>query len=807
MKRITMRLLAILLVASAAGSGAPAAEKRKPTTRPATAAPATRPAASTAPATRPAKTDNEDVIPKALLDAARNSFVVVQVWYKKDTTDSPDVQERDWRIRQIYEDCIDKKRPEERVGIVLDGAGDVLVADDGVEDRFIDRIVVQDISGAAFPAKRDRLLFDAPGVVLKVDAEGARKLKPLKFADLKDQGLNTRILQAILTKSDDKWRLSARPVYSSVDFAPGAVGNVFYGADTVMHRYSEYDASPVILSDPDGSPVGCALASFMDLRQSECKWRGADLLSARGMSWSQFAAAQEKVRKQWIDAVQEVVLTLRQGTGGEEDYGQPRSRFTGSGGGAEGREFNAYGVAIGPQEILVPLALTREIAGTIDKIYVKFSPTDRRRAEFVGAYKDFGAFVVRLQKDKLPAHVQPAKDDPPAMKPFLVVNPRKRFGSKYVDLTSNRVFGKTRGYAGKYHWYPARSISPGEFLADFEGNLAGIYMKQRLENEEERQIERTDRYSGSEQQNRVFTISEIREDLADPNAHMDKEIAVKTRTEAKRRPWFGVEYVGMTSDLAEHFKVEKPTKDGELGFVVNAVYPDSPAAKAGIRVGDILLRVEAPGLPNPIELASRLTGEGGDYRSSRRFGGGTGEDETEEEMGPVEPTWKSRRNFLTFALDKIKIGRKITVTYYRHDGKGKGEGETLKLDYTIEQAPPDFDSAPKWKNRKVGLTVKDMTYEVRHALGLRNDDPGVIVANIEPGSAARVAKIYPNEIVTRLNDEPLKSARQMRDLIAKAHKAGQQKVRLAILRLGKTRFADLAVGSYDPADDEGLDED
>jgi hypothetical protein len=758
--------------------------------------------ATSAPTTRGA---DDEAIPKVLLDAARNSFVVVQVWYQKDTSDLADIHDRDWRIRRLYDEYIDKKRPEERVGVVLNADGDILAADDGIEDRFIEKIVVQDISGAAFPAKRSRLLLDSPGALLKVDAAAARKLKPLEFADLKDSGLSTRLLQAMLIRADDQWHIQVRPVTPAVRYAPGTVDNVFYGAHSIIRRRPDEENSPAILADANGTPVGCAAAPFMDLRQKECIWRGADLLKAEGLNWSDWTAVQERIRKQWIDATREIVITLRQSGAGEEEYGPPRSRY-GAPSGAEGREVSLYGVAISPEHILVPAALNREVAAAIDKITVKFSATDRRKAEFVGAYKGFGAFVVRLPGDKLPAYVKPARQDLPFMKPFLAAGTRKRFGDKYIDLTANRLFGKTRGYEGKFNWYAARDMAPGSFLVDFEGNLAGLYVRERFENEEERQIGRTDRYGSSEQQNRIFAISEIREDLADPNSHKDPEIAVKSRTEAKRRPWFGVEFVPMTSELAEHFKVEKPTKDGDLGFVVNAVYPNSPAARFGVQVGDILLKIEAASLPSPIELASRLISEGGDYRPSRRYGGYTGdEEESEEEMGPVEPTWKSRRSFLTFALDKIKIGRKITLTCYRPDGKGGGE--VKKIDYAIEQAPVDFDSAPKWKNAKLGLTVKDVTYEIRYALGLKNDDPGLIVGNIEPGSPARVARIYPNEIITRLNDEPLRSAKQMCELVAKAKKAGQAKVRLTILRLGKTRFADLAVGAYDPAEDEGLNED
>ena len=149
------------------------------------------------------------------------------------------------------------------------------------------------------------------------------------------------------------------------------------------------------------------------------------------------------------------------------------------------------------------------------------------------------------------------------------------------------------------------------------------------------------------------------------------------------------------------------------------------------------------------------------------------------------------------------MGKTVRLTYFRPAEDGKGE--TTTLDYAIQLAPPDQDSAAKWKNLKLGLTVKDVTYEVRHALNLK-PPAGVVVSNVESGSPVLVAKIYPNEIITRLDDQPLNSARQMRDLIAAAGKAGKDKVRLTIFRLGKTRFADMSIVEYDPADDEGLDE-
>ncbi|GAF91638.1 unnamed protein product, partial [marine sediment metagenome] len=314
---------------------------------------------------------------------------------------------------------------------------------------------------------------------------------------------------------------------------------------------------------------------------------------------------------------------------------------------------------------------------------------------------------------------------------------------------------------GEHHWYPLRRVEAGAMLVDFSGRLAGMYLRQKTEHEEERRLERTRSYYGGPSQDgeeRVFLVSEIRDELTKPTAHLDAKIKVKTRTESKRRNWFGVEFVSMDSDLAEQFKVEKPTRDGRVGFLINAVYPSSPAAKMGLKVGDILLKIQAPGMPYPIELASQLAGgRTGGY--GRRWYPGMGGD---GESGSPGSTWKNRLNFLTRAMDAIGTGKSVRIIYYRR-GEGKDDpGKAVTVDYKIERAPPDFESAPKWKNRKIGITAKDLTYEVRLALNLKSDAPGVVVARIEPGSPAMIGRIFPNELITTADGKPITSARQLR---------------------------------------------
>ena len=741
--------------------------------------------------------EEEDRSLEKLIDAAGKSLVIVRTWYQKDLSDPITGQNGDWTVAQLYQEYVDKKRPAEAAGVVLDAAGRVLVFDDGVEDRFIQKIEIETAGGARFPATRHQLLTDAPGIILKVGAKAKGKLTPLTFAPLASEGVRTKLGQARLMKMDDKWNIQVGPMRPSVRYGKDRDGNAYYGYRSGGRgRYSS--TLPVVLGDGEGRPVGCAVSELTDLAQTECIWKGADLLKADGYAWGEFTKALEGCRKNLIAATQEVVLTFHQGSDDGEEY-----RYSSRGpSAAAGREISAYGMAISDTEIIVPMPLDRKTAAKIDKIYVKYSPTDRAEASFVGAYKDFAAFLVKLDKGKLPACLKLAAGDPGRMKPFLVARARKRQGKKYVDLTTNRLAGKTRGHAGTYHWQAAAEMQGGSVLVDFQGNVLGANLVQRIEHEEERQFQQAGRYYGSRTETRIFTVGELRDDVTQPLAHLDPDIQVKTRTQSKRRAWLGVEYVAMSPDLAEMLKVEAPTKDGQLGFIVNAVYRDSPAARLGLKTGDILLRLKAPGMPYPIELNAMLAGRGGFGGYRRFYGGGMGGDD--ESMGPAPQTWKARENILTRALDAIGVDKTISLTYYHPAEDGKGKAVTLE--YKIQQAPPDFQSAKRWQNRKLGLTVKDVSYEIAHALNLPADAPGVIVAKVESGSPMLIARVFPNEIVTRLDDKPLTSARQMRDRIAAAKKAGRDKVRLTVLRLGKTRFADLTVSDYDPAQDEGLDE-
>lgn len=54
-----------------------------------------------------------------------------------------------------------------------------------------------------------------------------------------------------------------------------------------------------------------------------------------------------------------------------------------------------------------------------------------------------------------------------------------------------------------------------------------------------------------------------------------------------KRAWLGVSLIDLTPELREHYGAPK-----DVGVLVSSVAPDSPAAKAGVHVGDIVLSID-----------------------------------------------------------------------------------------------------------------------------------------------------------------------------------------------------------------------
>ncbi len=147
------------------------------------------------------------------------------------------------------------------------------------------------------------------------------------------------------------------------------------------------------------------------------------------------------------------------------------------------------------------------------------------------------------------------------------------------------------------------------------------------------------------------------------------------------RGWLGVRIQPLTPDLAKQFGL----KD-EKGVLVGDVIEESPAEKAGLQRGDVILAFEGK--------------EVGDPGSLRNMAAGT------------------------------TPGKHVAVKILR-DGKYKD------IDVVIAEFPDSLQKAAKeFDNYLKGVRVQDLTPEMRSKLNIPKRVTGVIVTGIDEGSAA-----------------------------------------------------------------------
>ena len=191
------------------------------------------------------------------------------------------------------------------------------------------------------------------------------------------------------------------------------------------------------------------------------------------------------------------------------------------------------------------------------------------------------------------------------------------------------------------------------------------------------------------------------------------EVAMKVKTDLQKygkvtRGRLGVTIQGVSQELAESFGLKKPQ-----GALVAAVEPKSPADKAGIKTGDIILGVDGRDIENSIDLP-RVIGE-------------------------------SRPGTLV----KLKIWR---------------QGNTKELSASLGEAPAEklarADAPAQAKPGKLGLAVRPLTEEERKQI---EAEGGLLVEQAE-GPAAR-AGVQVGDVILAFNNQPLKSVDQLRRLV------------------------------------------
>ena len=206
--------------------------------------------------------------------------------------------------------------------------------------------------------------------------------------------------------------------------------------------------------------------------------------------------------------------------------------------------------------------------------------------------------------------------------------------------------------------------------------------------------------------------------------NLAKSVVDQLRDKGKvTRGWMGVSIQPVTPELAKAFGLES-----ERGALIADVSRESPADKAGIRNGDIILEFNG----RPIR-----------------------------EM-----------NELPRIVAATPVGTTVPVKIFR-DGKT----ETVKL--TVERLADgaDGDTAGSSGEERFGMVVGELTRELAAKLGVK-EGAGVVVTEVKPGGVAENVGISQGDIILEVNNVKIATLAAYNKAIAAVKKGSTMSIRL-----------------------------
>ena len=211
------------------------------------------------------------------------------------------------------------------------------------------------------------------------------------------------------------------------------------------------------------------------------------------------------------------------------------------------------------------------------------------------------------------------------------------------------------------------------------------------------------------------------------------------------RGWLGVHIQALDEDLAKNLGL-----DEDKGALVAEVTPDSPAASAGFKQGDVILSYQGKQI-----------------------------DELRD---------------LTRAVANTKAGTDADVVVWRDGSKqtlqvqiAQMPGEEQMAALTGQQPQSEESNTPK-----LGLMLAQLTPEARQQFDLPGDVKGVIVTDVQPGSPAAEKGLQPGDVIVEANRKQVSDPKAVADAVREAAERGDHSVLLLVQRDGQDRF--VAIG-------------
>ena len=201
------------------------------------------------------------------------------------------------------------------------------------------------------------------------------------------------------------------------------------------------------------------------------------------------------------------------------------------------------------------------------------------------------------------------------------------------------------------------------------------------------------------------------------------------------RPWVGISLQDLTPELMSSFNLKE--KEGAL---ISQVYEGTPAEKAELKVGDLIIEIDGVKIKNSQDVVREVL--------------------------------------------RKQVGQKIRMEVLR-------EGKRMGIDVTTGEMPSEpIEQKPAQPEKKegFGLYITSVTPEIAKQLGLKATE-GVVIEKMDSGSVAQEAGLRRGDVILEVNRQTIKDANDYFKAMEKT-KPGQGAL-LLVNRGGSTFFVSL----------------
>jgi serine protease Do len=219
-------------------------------------------------------------------------------------------------------------------------------------------------------------------------------------------------------------------------------------------------------------------------------------------------------------------------------------------------------------------------------------------------------------------------------------------------------------------------------------------------------------------------------------SNIAKLVVAQLREHGKvERGWLGVEMQPMTPTLAKAIGLDK-----NEGVLIDKVMNDSPAMRAKLQQGDVIVSFDGKTIHNARDLA--------------------------------------------FAVAETPAGKTVPMQIWRN-GKQSGISVTIGSQSAEQTASANEGSH---QNQKVGMELAPLSQQSREAFGLGPAASGVVVTNVVPGSKADQSGVESGDLIVRIGQIDVHTPAQAAAQIRLAERGHKEAVPLLVTRNGTTYY-------------------